>query len=158
VPIVGDAQSRAPQLRGGMVLRALRISRVAAALIVAIVAMGPVAAHAGPYSRLQVLLPGESAAPGTPTGKSGTPNRQTAGVPFTVTVRACDAGWNLVTTVTDAIAITSSDVSATLPPSAQLVGGAGSFQVTFNAAGTFTVLAHDQTDTTIPDGTSASVQ
>ena len=41
-------------------------------------------------SRLQVLLPGESPAPGTSTGKTGTPLAQTAGVPFAITVRACD--------------------------------------------------------------------
>ena len=35
---------------------------------------------------LQVLLPGESAAPGTGSGKTGTPTAQVAGVPFTVTV------------------------------------------------------------------------
>ena len=41
-------------------------------------------AVAGPYTRLQVLLPGESAAPGTTSGKTGTPRAQTDGVPFTV--------------------------------------------------------------------------
>jgi len=141
-----------------MVLRAMRVVRVAAALIVMIAALGTAVAQAGPYSRLQVLLPGESPAPGTPTGKTGTPNRQTSGVPFTATVRACDSGWNLVTTTTDAISITATDASATLPSSAQLVAGTGTFQVTFNAAGTFSVLAHDLTDGTIPDGASSSVQ
>jgi len=141
-----------------MVSRALRVVRVAAALIVMITAFGTAVAQAGPYSRLQVLLPGESAAPGTPTGKSGTPNRQTAGVPFSVTVRACDSGWNLVPGTTSAIAILASDASATLPPSAQLAGGTGTFSVTFNAGGTFTVFAHDQTDNTIPDGASSAVQ
>ena len=141
-----------------MVLRAKRVASVAAALIMMIAALGTAVAQAGPYSRIQVLLPGETAAPGTSSGKTGTPTPQTANVPFTVTVRACDSGWNLVATTTDAIGISTSDVSATLPPSAQLVGGTGSFQVTFNAGGTFTVLAHDQTDTTIPDGSSAPVQ
>ena len=42
-------------------------------------------------------------------------SRRPSGVPFTVTVRACDSGWNLVATTTDAIAILSSDASATLP-------------------------------------------
>ena len=47
-------------------------------------------AIAGPFARLQVLLPGETAAPGTSSGKTGTPNAQTAGIPFYVTVNACD--------------------------------------------------------------------
>ncbi len=141
-----------------MVRRAIRLWCVAATVVLGAAILGPVAASAGPYSRLQVLLPGESPAPGTTTGKTGTPNRQTAEVPFTVTVRACDSGWNLVTTVTDAIQILASDASATLPAPAQLVGGSGTFQVTFNAGGTFTVFAHDQTDNTIPDGASAAVQ
>src|SRR2546422_1240390 len=37
----------------------------------------------------------------------------------------------------------------------QLVNGQLSLSVTFNARGTFTVYAHDQTDGTIPDGASA---
>ena len=86
-----------------MVRRAMRVSWMAAFLVLGIAAFGSAAALAGPYSRLQVLLPGESAAPGTTTGKTGTPNRQTANVPFTVTVRACDSGWNLVPTTTNAV-------------------------------------------------------
>src|SRR5580765_5506927 len=116
------------------------------------------AAVAGPYSRVQVLMPGETAAPGTSSGKTGTARAQTVGVPFDVTVRACDNTWNTVTTVTNAIQILSSDASATLPAPAQLINGQRTFTVTFNAGGTFTVFAHDQTDGTIPDGTSSSVQ
>jgi hypothetical protein len=117
----------------------------------------PGTASAGPYTRLQVLLPGETAAPGTASGKTGTPRAQTAGVPFSVTVRACDNTWNTVTTVTDAIQLLSSDASATLPPGAQLNNGQLVASVTFNAGGTFTIFAHDATDGTIPDGTSAGV-
>jgi len=114
-------------------------------------------ALAGPFTRLQVLLPGETAAPGTQSGKTGTPRAQVAGMPFTITVRACDSQWNLVTTVTDAIQILASDQSATLPSPAQLVSGTRTFSITMNAAGSFTVFAHDQTDGTIPDGASAAV-
>ena len=103
-------------------------------------------------------MPGETAAPGTSSGKTGTARAQTVGVPFDVTVRACDNTWNTVTTVTNAIQILSSDASATLPAPAQLINGQRSYTVTFNAGGTFTVFAHDQTDGTIPDGTSSAVQ
>src|SRR5580765_5976922 len=116
------------------------------------------AAVAGPYSRVQVLMPGETAAPGTSSGKTGTARAQTVGVPFDVTVRACDNTWNTVTTVTNAIQILSSDASATLPAPAQLINGQRTFTVTFNAGGTFTVFAHDQTDGTIPDGASSAVR
>ena len=116
------------------------------------------AAEAGPYSRLLVLLPGETAAPGSPSGKSGSPRNQTVGVPFDVQVRACDSGWNLVPTVSNVVQILCSDASATLPATAQLVAGQRTYTMTLNAAGTFTVFAHDQTDQTIPDGASSSVR
>ena len=115
------------------------------------------AAVAGPYNRLQVLLPGETAAPGTGSGKTGTPRAQTVGVPFSITVRACDNTWTTVASVTNAMQVLSSNANATLPAPAQLVNGTATFSVTFNASGTFSVFVHDQTDGTIPDGTSASV-
>ena len=115
-------------------------------------------ATAGTFSRLQVLVPGETAAPGTSTGKTGTPSYQTANIPFTITVRACDSQWNLVNTVTDAIQILATDASATLPPTTQLQAGTRTFTVTLNAAGNFSFQAHDQSDLTIPDGASSSVR
>ncbi len=136
------------------ILRVIGLALCATMVAIAIVA--PVAA-AGPYSRLQVLLPGETAAPGTPSGRTGAPLPQTAEVPFTITVRACDDTWNTVPTVTNVIQILSTDGSATLPAPAQLVSGEGTFTVTFNAGGTFTIFAHDQTDNTIPDAASFPV-
>lgn len=115
-------------------------------------------ATAGPYTRLLVLLPGESAAPGTVNGKSGSPLAQTTGVPFTVSVRACDDQWNTVTTIADVIQLFATDASATLPAPAQLQSGVRSFSVTFNAGGTFNIQAHEQTDGTIPDGVSSAVR
>jgi len=115
------------------------------------------AAVAGPYTRLQVLLPGETAAPGSGSGKTGTPTAQVAGVPFTVTVRACDDTWATVTTVTNSVSVLSSDASATLPGTASLNAGVGSYQVTFNAVGNFQIFAHDNTDGTIADAASALV-
>jgi len=117
----------------------------------------PVGAWAGPYSQLQVLLPGENPAPGTPSGKVGTPYAQTVGVPLSVRVRACDAGWNTVTTISDVVAISTSDQSAIVAGQATLDSGEHVFSMTFNAQGTFTVSADDQTDATIPNGVSAQV-
>jgi len=120
--------------------------------------LGAAPALAGPFTRLQVLLPGETAAPGTTSGKTGTPSPQTGGIPFSVKVNACDDSWTVVTTVTHSIRILSSDASASLPAAAQLVSGTGNYLVILNADGNFTIYAHDQSDVTIPDGPSAAVR
>src|SRR5204863_455370 len=67
------------------------------------------------------------------------------GTPTTVTVNAVDANWNLVS-LTHTIAITSSDVNATLPANAALVAGSQTFSVTFKTASVsgWTVTATDQ--------------
>ena len=114
-------------------------------------------AAAQSYSQLQVLLPGESPAPGTGTGKSGTPDDQVVGIPFDITVRACDAGWNTVASITHLVEITSTDDTATLPSAGNLTGGTATFTVTLNAAGQFTFTADDQTDATISDAESVGV-
>ena len=114
-------------------------------------------AAAGPYSRLQVLLPGESPAPGTATGRTGTPGAQVVGVPFDITVRACDSNWDVVTSIGNSIDFLASDASATLPPQERLESGVLTATVTLNAQGTFTIYAHDATDGTIPDGASSGV-
>ncbi|MEO5616948.1 MAG: hypothetical protein ABIS67_04185, partial [Candidatus Eisenbacteria bacterium] len=149
------------QARGGPAA-AVRIPRGGPRLFAALAALGLVLALtaealAGPYSRLQILLPGESPAPGTTSGKTGTPRSQTSGVPFTVTFRACDNTWNLAIGVTNVIQTLASDASSTLPAPVQLANSAATVTVTFNAGGTFTIYGHDQTDGTIPDGTSAPV-
>ena len=51
---------------------------------------------------------GETAAPGTASGKTGTPDYHLAGTPFTVTVNAVDTNWNVVSS-TDTVGITSND-------------------------------------------------
>lgn len=113
---------------------------------------------AAPFSKLQILLPGETAAAGTAAGKTGTPNAQLAGVAFTVTVNAVDAYWNKITTApTDAIAITSSDANATLPANANLSSGTRNFSITLRTLGTSTITATDATDGTKTANTSSSV-
>ncbi|MGD0089685.1 MAG: hypothetical protein ABSE73_07175, partial [Planctomycetota bacterium] len=109
----------------------------------------------GPFTKLQILVPGETAAPGTQTGKTGTPTTQTAGTAFNVTVNAVDANWNKVATVTDTVAITASDTTATLPPNAALASGTGTFSVTLKATATVTVT--DATTGTIAPSTSPSI-
>jgi hypothetical protein len=107
------------------------------------------------YTKLQVLMPGETNAPGTTTGKTGTPIAQTVGVPVQVTVNAVDNTWHIVNS-SDTIHFTSSDSGAALPTDGPLAKGTGNFDVTFSAAGNFTVTASDVTDATKTSGTSAS--
>src|SRR5207245_7483834 len=111
---------------------------------------------AGMFAKLQLLLPGETAAPGTSAGKIGTPIPQIAGAMFTVTVNAVDANWNVIGT-NDTVAISSSDPNAVLPANAALVSGTGSFSLTLKPAGSATVAASDVTHTGITASTSPSV-
>src|SRR5206468_12597427 len=72
---------------------------------------------AGAFAKLQLLVPGETATPGTSSsgpGKTGSPNAQPAGgAAFTVTVNAVDAAWNVVTSApTDTVGITPTDAAA----------------------------------------------
>ncbi len=108
----------------------------------------------GPCSRLQVLLPGERPAPGTTTGKAGTPGGQGAGVPFAFTVRAVDSYWNVVAT-NDTVHLSSSDLAATLPPNTALSNGTVTLAVTANITGTQTLTADDVTHPAVLSATSS---
>ena len=72
------------------------------------------------FTQLQLLVPGETTAPGSASGKTGTPNAQFIGTGFEVTVNAVDAYWNLIDTVSDTVGLSSSDTSATLPARSRL--------------------------------------
>ena len=98
-----------------------------------------------PAVGLQILLPGESAAPNTITGKTGSPTTQVAGASFSVTVNAVDGnrvvtpGWSPV------VALSSSDGAAGLPANAALLSGTQTLTVTLNTIGSQTVMATDTT-------------
>jgi len=111
---------------------------------------------AGAFTKLQVLVPGETAAPRTASGKTGTPIAQTAGTPFTVTVNAVDDNWNVVSS-THRVGITSSDANATLPANAALVAGTRTFSVTLKTAGSRTVTATDISDASKTASTSPPI-
>ena len=118
---------------------------------------------AGAFVKLQLLLPGETAAPNTPTGKTGTPAIQNAGSPFDVIVNAVDANWNVVSTVTDEVSIThaiaSNNATSVLPANANLVAGTGTFSVTLRRADTgYELVASDVTEPTIVANTSANLE
>jgi hypothetical protein len=110
--------------------------------------------------QLQVLWPGETAAPGTPTGKTGTPtpiSLSTNGPNVTFTVNAVDAKWNLVPTINDTVAITSSDTAAGLPGNAPLSGGTGQFTIGFATPGKQTATASDVSNSSVASGTSSPI-
>ncbi|MCP3683138.1 MAG: hypothetical protein GY861_10645, partial [bacterium] len=80
-------------------------------------------------TRFIVLLPGESHAPGSSTGKTGTASDRSAGVQFDIEVRATDDYFNLVSTNT-LISITSTDSQAEYPSDNTLTGGVANFSIT----------------------------
>lgn len=116
------------------------------------------------FTQLLVLLPGETNAPGTATGKSGTPTPVSlgAGGAEEVTVMAVDSHFYPVPGETDQIGLTASDSSADLPTAINMANGVAQFTdldpVYFNTEGTWTITATDQqAGTTIPPATSSPV-
>ena len=106
-----------------------------------------IAVGAGNFVKLQLLVPGETAAPGTASGKTGTPTAQPAGTAFSVTVRSVDADWNLVSSI-HTVGISSTDTNATLPANGSLSAGSRTVSVTLLTMGSQTVTATDLTDGT----------
>src|SRR5262249_28648359 len=104
-----------------------------------------------------LLVPGESAAPGTASGKTGTPSTQIMGTGFGVTVNAVDAFWNLINTVNDTVGLSSSDVTASLPPAADLLAGTTDLMVFLNTTGNSTVTATDLDDGSKAPSTSPAI-
>ena len=112
------------------------------------------------FSQLQVLLPGETNAPNTLTGKVGTPDPVSLGAGGTVdvTINAVDSTYHIVTTAPrDTIGLTSSDITAALPAPAALVNGTVTEQVIFGSTGSFTITATNMSNVSIPTATSSSV-
>jgi autotransporter-associated beta strand protein len=112
---------------------------------------------AAAFVKLQVLAPGETAAPGSATGKAGTPSPQIYGASFDLTVNGVDEFWNLVNTVTDTVAITTTAPASLLPTDAPLVDGTGLFAVTLNTVGSFKLTATDVTDGSKSSDTTPSI-
>ncbi len=109
-------------------------------------------------TQLQALLPGETNAPNTTTGKIGTRDPQTTGIPFDVTVNACDATWHIITSCSDTVNITSSDTTAGLPADVPMVNGTITFLAAgfnyfyFGSVGTWTITASDVTTNAVASG------
>src|SRR5205085_1939983 len=135
------------------VAETISISFASTALVSA--ASSNIVVSPGSFAQLQLLAPGESAAPATPTGKMGIPLAQIAGASFSVTARAVDAFGNFLTNVTDTLALTASDTNAILPTNTPLVAGTRNFSLTLKTSGTTTVTASDVTQPAKTPGTSS---
>jgi hypothetical protein len=98
---------------------------------------------------LQVLMPGETNAPGTTTGKIGTPIPQTVGNAFNVTVNALDFNGNILTGCSDPVNITSSDPAASGLGGQVLTSGSVIVSFAFGTAGAQTITASDEVDVTV---------
>lgn len=111
------------------------------------------------FAQLQVLLPGETNAPNTPTGKIGTPDPVSlgAGGAINVAINAVDSTYHIANVSGDMISLSCTDGSATLPTPAALVNGTVTEQVIFGSTGSFTVTATNTTNLNIPSATSSSV-
>ena len=112
-------------------------------------------------TRIQLLVPGETAAPGkvmsAPYGKTGTPATQITGQAFNVTVMATDDYWNIQPASNPVVNIITSDPADSHPPDASLVSGEKIFSVIFVTAGSWTVCATDIDGTPLESSTSTVV-
>jgi hypothetical protein len=113
-------------------------------------------------SQLQVLLGGQTNAPGTLSGYTGTATNVSATADngqVTVTVNAVDPTFHIVAGDSDTVAVTSSDVSnGTNPLPAPLVNGTLTTAVLIGSGpGNYTVMAVDQSAPPLASGTSTSV-
>jgi len=111
------------------------------------------------FKRIQILAPGEAPSPGglTGTGKTGAPLTQQAEVPFTVTVRAVDQYWNLVSSVDDgAIQLSSSggalDLVDPADADAPFIGGSRDIEIVLGNPGLVGVFAVDPAHPAVASG------
>ncbi len=108
----------------------------------------------GPYSRIVVLCPGESIAPGTPEGRTGTATDQSINYSFVVTVQATDQWYNPVGGATDLIHLTSNDPLAQLPPNQAMVDGVAQMSVRLSTGGFQQITASNVTRPSMPTSTT----
>jgi hypothetical protein len=115
------------------------------------------AVNPGPLAGLQILVPGETPRGGTADGREGTPTNQQAGTPFTVTVRAVDAYWNLVSGVNDRFSLGSSDAFAGMPAETTLANGQRLVPVTLYRTGPQRIWVTDLDQSGLNADTSSAV-
>lgn len=110
--------------------------------------------------KLQTLLPSETNAPGTVSGKTGTVDSVAVGTIVPVTINSVDPSWYIgggAVGHTVHLAISPADPLAVIDQDAALVNGTVTILVQINTAGTYTITATDATDGSLTAGTSASI-
>ncbi len=102
------------------------------------------------FKRIQIVAPGETPLPGalSGNGKAGEPQTQQAESPFTVTVRAVDQYWNMVTEISDGtIHLSSSGGQLDLvdpdDDNAPFVNGSRDLEIILGNPGVVSVFATD---------------
>ena len=126
--------------------------------------MATLTVNAGTFAQLQLLVPGETAAPGTATGKTGPRNVEYVNGPFNVTVNAVDQYFNVVNTVSDTVHFASNDndPNTKLPSDTPLANGTGTFSMTLQTVSDnpkkTTIAVSDVTDPSITADTSPALQ
>jgi len=93
--------------------------------------------------KLQVLLPGETAEPGSVAGKTGTPTPQPAGTQFKVTVNCVDEQWNRLSNANPTVYLGTDNNYYDLPGNQSLVNGTTNFAVTLFTAESTVIKAYD---------------
>ncbi|TMQ70917.1 MAG: hypothetical protein E6K80_07065 [Candidatus Eisenbacteria bacterium] len=111
----------------------------------------------GPLAGVQVLVPGESPRGGTTDGREGTVTTQQAGTAFTITVRGVDQFWNLVPSVNDSVALSSSDQFAGMPAHIRLTNGQALVQTTLYLVGSQRIYGNDITNLGLRPDTSSAI-
>jgi len=108
------------------------------------------------FSQLQVLLPGETNAPDSPTGKTGTPTPVSSGGFVTITINAVDASYHIVPVSGDNIHLVSSGDDI-MPLDAPLSSGTLQQTIQAGSPGTRTLTATDTSNGAITAGTSSTL-
>jgi hypothetical protein len=108
----------------------------------------------GPYSRIVLLCPGETIAPGTPEGRAGTATDQSINYSFNLTIYATDQWYNPINGATDVIRITSGDPLAQLPADQAMVDGVGTMSMRLSTGGFQQITASNVTQPSMPVSTT----
>ncbi|MBP2681209.1 MAG: hypothetical protein H6Q78_1072, partial [Candidatus Krumholzibacteriota bacterium] len=114
----------------------------------------PVTILPGTYARIVLLAPGESIAPGTPEGRTGTATDQSINFAFMLTVHATDAYFNTIGGVTDVVKITSGDPMAELPPDTPMADGRAELNLRLSTGGFQQITASNVTYPWMPSSTT----
>jgi hypothetical protein len=112
------------------------------------------------FTKMQILLPGETAAPNTPTGKTGTPAVPASPTAFPVIMNAVDNNWNVVNSSDDCKlsdpdpGFVVTDGTDGYQTGMNLVGGTGTLNVLFLGPGSSQITATDADNVLITPNTS----